>query len=964
MHSDIIPGQKTILFVEDDAMTAAIYEEILQGIGYNFLHTDTGEKAIKLLLEDNTIDLILIDLDLGDGIDGTETAKRILEKRQIPIVFLTSHTEQAYVDKVRKITRYGFVTKDSGKFVLQSSIELAFQLFEANKAATMSEAKFRSLVETAQELIWKCDEKGIFTYLNPAWERTHGYCLDEMIGRSFGDFQRPEVFERDLKEFSRHLGGGFVKEYETTHIAKDGREIKLLFNAIPLFDSQGKIKGTQGTATDITERKKAENEILKSKNFSESIISSLPGIFYVINQNGNFLQVNERFSKVTLFTQDEILKKLPQDFFSENEKEKVTSKIQEVFKSGESSVEAYLVRKDGVRIPYFFTGFRTWIDNSAILVGVGIDISERIKLEEELKVIRERYDLAVKASSIGIWDWDLRTGIGYASNEWFGLLDYDPGEVNITPEIWNSWIHPDDLNIVNEKITRHFQFKEPYVVEFRMKTKSGNFKWFIVKGNAILDEQGTPIRMTGSTVDITERKKSQEILREKEAQFRTLFEKASEGIIYLSPKTEIVAINDAFAKMHGYSLEDIQKLNLRDLEVEDLSNIAPKRFQKMMNGEDLLFDVRHYHKDGHIIDLEVSASMMIMNGENYFVAFHRDITARKQAEEALRNSEEKFRTYIEMSPNGIFITDEKGKYIEVNSASSKVTGYSQDELLSMDIIDITSPDSQEAAAKMFQNLLNTGRSVGELGYIHKNGETRYWVVNAASLSPTRFLAFVYDTTERKKSEEQIQSLLREKEIILKEVHHRIKNNMSTINALLTLQSGQSKEPVVISALNDATSRVQSMMVLYDKLYQSSNFIQASIKDYLSPLIDQIIKNFPAAIPITVKKNISDFVIDGKKLSSLGIIINELLTNAMKYAFLGRRDGFILVEAYLKPYSSGKAEKVVLTIQDNGNSIPESIDFKNSTGFGLNLIGMMTKQMQGTLLIERNQGTKITLEFEK
>ncbi len=132
-----------------------------------------------------------------------------------------------------------------------------------------SEEKYCSLVETAQELVWKCDATGHFTYLNPAWERTHGYTIEEMLGKNFGAFQTPEVFERDIHEFARHMAVGFVKEYETTQFTKDGKELTLLFNAIPFIDGNGNINGTQGTAIDITERKLIEKELIKSKEKAE-----------------------------------------------------------------------------------------------------------------------------------------------------------------------------------------------------------------------------------------------------------------------------------------------------------------------------------------------------------------------------------------------------------------------------------------------------------------------------------------------------------------------------------------------------------------------------------------------------------------------------------------------------------------------------------------------------------------------
>jgi len=126
------------------------------------------------------------------------------------------------------------------------------------QALRVSEETFRILVETAQELIWKCDAEGRFTYLNPAWERTHGHPVEAMLGRGFGGFQRPEVFARDLQEFSKLMTGGVVRDYETTHVARDGQEVTLLFNAVPSHDWEGRIIGSQGTATDISHRKRVQ----------------------------------------------------------------------------------------------------------------------------------------------------------------------------------------------------------------------------------------------------------------------------------------------------------------------------------------------------------------------------------------------------------------------------------------------------------------------------------------------------------------------------------------------------------------------------------------------------------------------------------------------------------------------------------------------------------------------------------
>jgi two-component sensor histidine kinase len=216
---------------------------------------------------------------------------------------------------------------------------------------------------------------------------------------------------------------------------------------------------------------------------------------------------------------------------------------------------------------------------------------------------------------------------------------------------------------------------------------------------------------------------------------------------------------------------------------------------------------------------------------------------------------------------------------------------------------------------------------------------------------------IRNITDRKIAEELIKTLLAEKELILKEVHHRIKNNMSTIAGLLSLQAEALEIPAAKAALKDAESRVQSMMLLYNKLYQSSGFKAVSVLSYLPALISEILENFPNSASIKVWKIIDDFSLDAKMLQPLGIIINELLTNIMKYAFTGKILGVITVSAFLR------GKKVFLSIEDNGNGMPETVDFENSPGFGLMLVGLLTKQLRGTIRIERSQGTKIVLEFD-
>lgn len=211
--------------------------------------------------------------------------------------------------------------------------------------------------------------------------------------------------------------------------------------------------------------------------------------------------------------------------------------------------------------------------------------------------------------------------------------------------------------------------------------------------------------------------------------------------------------------------------------------------------------------------------------------------------------------------------------------------------------------------------------------------------------------------EQKKDAEQIESLLAEKELLLREVHHRIKNNMLTTMGLLSLHADMMSDPSAASALLDASSRIQSMMVLYDKLYRSSDFRKISAKEYLTSLAKEIMANLSSRASVEVETEIEDFILDAKHLSSVGMILNELLTNAMKHAFQNRETGKIVVNL------SAKDSHATLIVEDDGVGIPPSIDLATATGFGFQVIRMLTDQLDGTMRLESRNGSQFVLEFE-
>ncbi len=357
------------------------------------------------------------------------------------------------------------------------------------------------------------------------------------------------------------------------------------------------------------------------------------------------------------------------------------------------------------------------------------------------------------------------------------------------------------------------------------------------------------------------------------------------------------------------------------------------------------------------------AHPVIKNNELLFNGIITDITEQKYIENELR---EKVLQYHYLADSGLALiwtagTDSLCNYFNVPWL--KFTGRTLEQELGTGWIEGVHPDDVQMCMEIYQRAFDK-QEIFDMNYRlrHASGEYR-WIrdmgtpIYNSKNEFTGYIGHCFDITRQKTDEETIKSLLAEKELILKEVHHRIKNNMCTIQAVLQLQAGSVNNPVAASILNDAGKRVQSMIVLYNKLYHSDDFKKISVKDYFPDLIDQIIKNFPNSTTVQVDKTFDDIVFDTKKAQPIGIIINELLTNIMKYAFVGKDSGTVSVSVSM---NDGRA---CVVVQDNGVGMPPSITFENSTGFGLQLVWMLTQQLRGDIRIERDYGTKIVLEFQ-
>ncbi len=329
----------------------------------------------------------------------------------------------------------------------------------------------------------------------------------------------------------------------------------------------------------------------------------------------------------------------------------------------------------------------------------------------------------------------------------------------------------------------------------------------------------------------------------------------------------------------------------------------------------------------------------------------------------LEVSESRFFDFYDLAPVGYCSVSEQGLILEANLTAARLLDITRGELTSQPFSRFILEEDQDVYYLYRKQLVGADQQQAcELRMVRQGGRIFYArlvsVIATGNDGAPVCRIVLTDISDRKLAEEKINALLVEKELTLKEVHHRIKNNMRTMKIMLSLQAETMKDPAAVAALDDAGARMESMEILYDKLYRAIDVSELSIREYLPSLIDEIMANFPGNKSVKVIKNIEDIVVNARKLQSLGVIINELLTNIMKYAFVDRADGTIAVSVTLAKAS------VSVIVEDNGRGMPESVNFTDSTGFGLMLVQTLTAQLDGTIRIERGRGTKIVLEFKQ
>jgi PAS domain S-box-containing protein len=454
--------------------------------------------------------------------------------------------------------------------------------------------------------------------------------------------------------------------------------------------------------------------------------------------------------------------------------------------------------------------------------------------------------------------------------------------------------------------------------------------------------------------EIIEHKETLATLREKETHLRILFEQAADAIFVSNLNGTLTKVNKQACQSTGYTENEILKLKVSDIDVETSSSESFHEFAKNLSPDHpITIESAHRRKDGSVFPVEITIAFLQTHGGPQLLGIARDISDRKRAEKVLRESERRLRLMVENLPAGAVYVENDSEATWLNAEAERITGYARSELS-------TTTD--------WFNLLYGLDAARIRGYYDHDRIAGFPAPRVVSLrrkdGMTRDIEFVayhhergdiwlmHDITERRQAEMALRTSLEEKTALLKEVHHRVKNNLQIVTSLLNLQARQIQNPDALAVLQDTQGRIRSMALLHESLYREGHWGWVDGSAYLSHLCAHLNSAFGAATGrVRLRCQLAPVALGLDQAVPCGLIVNELVSNAFKHAFPGERRGEICVELHTEPDG-----RLTLAVIDDGVGLPPGLNLGQSETLGWQLVAGLAQQLGGSVEIRTDIGT--------
>lgn len=592
------------------------------------------------------------------------------------------------------------------------------------------------------------------------------------------------------------------------------------------------------------------------------------------------------------------------------------------------------------------------------MVGVVWDVTHQKEAEAELKDLSDRLTLATRAANVGIWEYDVASRKLYwdsAALEIYGLT----GSEMSTYDEWQLRLHPEDRNVINAGFFAAVETENSYSGEFRIKRADGEERYVKTLGLVERNAANLPIRVVGVNWDITEQKLADDKLRASEARYRSIVEDQPAMVFRVDKDFCLTFSNNSFNRTFGHNSDQLGLLSavLPDRHQSVLRQFLESVFESRTNDrlEMLLDSTRKLQwiewtaipiqdRFGHITEIQVIGD---------------DITDRKK----LEHQQKRLDRIVRESYNEIYLFNDTTFTFEyANDSALKNLGYSQEELYLMKLTDLFHYPNEMALQILLDTLRTNETDRLRLQMRHCRKDGTYYDLDTLiqyAGDDNAFVAIATDITGKLQTEKKLLATVREKELLVKEIHHRVKNNLQLISSIMYIKQSSVADSGTKHFISELREKIHAMALIHERLLQSENLNQVEMSDYLGKLISGL-KNSTCQEEksIEISARIDKVVLDIDSAIYCALLVNELVTNAVKHAFRSMDRGKIDVGLR---YKEGI---FTLIVSDNGLTMPEEFGPGRSNSFGMSLVDILGKQVGGTLQVRREQGTTFEITFKE
>ncbi|MDD5225238.1 MAG: PAS domain S-box protein [bacterium] len=694
----------------------------------------------------------------NEGLRSTAIIPVLFENKAIASIHVGSHT----AGQIPMISRHALIS-------ISVQIGDAIRRMKAQEALRESEEMYKTLTETSSDTVVMVDLFGNILRASPrSVEMLGARNPEEIIGRSGIDFIVPEEHERALTNLARAQANGYSHHEEYTFVRMDGSRFRGEMNASLIKDSGGKPKAFILTISDITDRKRAEEAIRESRERYKKLLETFPDLVVITDLEGGIIEVSDNF--YDYYGRDKSLEDLKGQGFEllpSGQIEKVRESLQKLFQDGiTKNAEYILPMKDGAT--YIGEMNSVLVKDShgqpKEIINTIRDITERKRAEETIKESQERYKLLLDTSHDMVVVTDLAGRIIEVSDKF--LKHY--GVENPVEEVIGQGINlmpPDQMETAMANFPKLLQDGFLNNAEYVLPTMDGKTYIAEVNSAVIKDAGGQPKEIVSTVRDITERKRAEEALRESEERYRTLIENMKDSVAMIDLEGNVLFANKATENLTGYTMAEGIGMNMMEITPPEYQSKSLEALKTALEGKPVnYYEIMIRKKDGTLIPVETGGQVVFREGKMVGIQIvTRDISKRKRTEEALRESEEMYRTLTETTSDAVTVIDLKGNPIRSSQRARELfLGGEQSRTAGNSGLEYIAPEYHEIAGRMMQKVLAEGfiRNI-EMVFLREDRTRFHGEVNAALIrnaagESRAIIAAVRDISERKRIEEAIQ----------------------------------------------------------------------------------------------------------------------------------------------------------------------------------------------------------------